>query len=217
MNTTTKTILGVSFVAAFALIAFTPLASAVSTLVSATISEDDQTLDAAFSTATKINKGGQDGAFGYGVVTLDGLGTGQGDSLMVATTHKGVYDSEKQDGQFDPVWHTHFVQLADGTGVCTDSNSGAGLGPLQVANLSFEEPGKVKVKKQTQLFLEDMPRIFDGTNALTGSPMTWTPETDASLVVQFTLRPVDEFGNTDLDFEHVCVENTIGYALPLTP
>jgi len=96
--TKTRTILGVSFAAVFALMfAFTPMASAVSNIFSATVTEDGSTLDAAIVTSTKINKGGQDGAFGYGVVTLEGLG-GDGDSLMVATTHKGVYDSEKQSG-----------------------------------------------------------------------------------------------------------------------
>lgn len=210
-----KKLLGVSFAVAFALIAFTPLVSAVSDIFSATVTEDGSTLDAAFVTTTKINKGGQDGAFGYGVVTLDGLG-GSGDSLMAATTHKGVLDSEKQNGdQFSPVWHTHYVQL-DGTTAsdyCESTNGAAGLPALEVATLSFEEPGKVKVKKQTQLFLEDMPRVFDGTNALTGSPLTWTPETDADLVVQFTLRPVDDDGNTTLDFTHVCVENVIPFVL----
>jgi len=210
----TKTILGISFAATFALIAFTPLASAVSDIFTATITEDDVTLDATITTSTKINKGGQDGAFGYGVVTIPDYG-GIGDSLMVATTHAGVYDSEKQSGQFDPVWHTHYVQL-DGTNAgdyCTSTNGAADLPALEVANLSFEEPGKVKVKKQNQLFLEDMPRVFDGTNALTGSPLTWTPETDSDYVVQFTLRPVDDDGNTTLDFTHVCVENTIPYNL----
>ena len=213
--TNRKLLLGVSFAATFALIAFTPLASAISDIFSASITEDDVSLDATFTTASKINKGGQDGAFGYGVVTLSGLG-GSGDSLMVATTHAGVYDSASQSGQFDPVWHTHYVQL-DGTTAgdyCESTNTAAGLPALEVANLSFEEPGKVKVKKQTQLLLEDMPRIFDGTDALTGNPLTWTPETDAELVVQFTLRPVDDDGNTTLDFTHVCVENTIPYTLP---
>lgn len=210
--TKTKAILGISFAAAFALVAFTPLASAVSEIFSATVTADETTLNAAVVTETKINKGGQDGAFGYGVVTLDGLG-GSGDSLMVATTHKGVYDSEKQDGQFDPVWHTHYVQLAPAGDYCNDTNGEAGLPALEVANLSFQEPGKVKVKKQTNLFLEDMPNIFSGNDALTGSPMIWTPETDAELVVQFTLRPVDDDGNTTLDFDHVCVENTIPFVL----
>ena len=210
-----KKLLGVSFVAAFALIAFTPLVSAVSDIFSATVTEDGSTLDAAFVTTTKINKGGQDGAFGYGVVTLDGLG-GSGDSLMVATTHKGVLDSEKQKGdQFSPVWHTHYVQLSGETAsdYCESTNGAADLPALEVANLSFQEPSKVKVKKQTNLFFEDMPRIFSGNDALTGSPMTWTPETDAELVVQFTLRPVDNDGNTTLDFTHVCVENVIPFVL----
>jgi hypothetical protein len=99
-----KLLLGVSLAATFALIAFTPMVSAISNIVSATVTEDGTTLDAAFVTAAKINKGGQDGAFGYGILN-------SGDSLMVATTHAGVLDSEKQDGQFDPVWHTHVVEL----------------------------------------------------------------------------------------------------------
>ena len=211
--TKTKVILGMSLVAAFALIVFTPLASAVSNIVYATATTGQSTLDSQITTATRISKGGTDGAFGYGVVTLDGLG-GTGDSLMVATTHAGVLDSEKQEGNaFNPVWHNHFVQLALAGLYCTSSNDAAGLPALEVSNLSFESPGKVKVKQQNQLFLEDMPGVFTGTNALTGSPLTWTPNTDAEIVVQFTLRPVDDDGNTTLDFTHVCVENTIPYPI----
>ncbi|MFB5626540.1 MAG: hypothetical protein ACE5RQ_07200, partial [Nitrosopumilus sp.] len=142
--------------------------------------------------------------FGYGFLTYSG------DSLIVATTHAGVLDSEKQDDQFDPVWHTHYVQLTSSS-LCGPSTP---FGPLQVANLSFEEPGKVKVKKQTNLFFEDMPASFSGTNALNASAATWTPTTNATTAVQFELRPIDGANNTSLEFAEVCVENVVPYTLP---
>jgi len=203
-----KALLGVSLAATFALIAFTPMVSAISNLVSATVTEDGQTLDATLLTAAKINKGGQDGAFGYGFLTTSGDG-----SLIVATTHAGVLDSEKQDGQFDPVWHSHYVNLMPSS-LCGNSTP---FGPLEVKDLSFEEPGKAKVNHQTNLFFEEMPRTFTGTNALNSSAATWTPETDANTAVQFELRPIDDTNSTNLAFTHVCVENVSGITPSVNP
>lgn len=210
-----KAILGMSIiaVATIALLTLTPLAAAVSDILSASIASGGSTLSATITTESKIAKGGQDGAFGYGVLT-------GGDSLMVGTTHAGVLDSIKQGGdQFNPVWHNHYVQLAavplededteEIEQYCEDTNGA--LGPLEVANLSFESPGKIKIRHQNVVDFENMPASLTGTNALTGTGMTWTPGTDADTVVQFTLRPVDDDGNTTLDFTHVCVENVIPF------
>jgi hypothetical protein len=205
MNTKTKTVLGVSFIAVFAVLAFTPMASAIANVVIATATTGGATLDAQITTASKINKGGQDGAFGYGILTTTAFG-GVGDSLMVATTHAGVLDSEKQSGQFDPVWHNHYVQLKEAGAYCA-VNTALEVA-LEVDTISFESPGKVKVKKQNNLYLEDMPAVLDGTNALTSLDKTFTPGTQAGAAVQFTLNPVDDAGNTTLDsWTHVCVEN----------
>jgi hypothetical protein len=207
----TKTLLGVSFAATFALIAFTPLVSAVSDIFNATVTPDGDALDVYVNATSKINKGGQDGAFGYGVLTDDADGA----TLNVATTHAGVLDSEKQSGQFDPVWHTHAVTLTEASEDYCDPNPNVSLPALEVASLSYEEPGKVKVKSQTDLYMENMPDEFSGTNPLDGfASETWTPGNNALAVVQFTLNPVDNDGNTTLEFDHVCVENITAYALP---
>jgi hypothetical protein len=85
--------------------------------------------------------------------------------------------------------------------------------------LSFEEPGKVKVKKQTNLFFEDMPATFSGTNALNASAATWNPTTVplGDNVVQFELRPIDNTNSTNLSFTHVCVENVIPFVASVNP
>ena len=211
-NKPTKTLLGVSFVAVFAVLAFTPLPSAITNIVSATVVTGGATLDATINTASKINKGGQDGVFGYGILTTTPFG-GIGDSLMVATTHKGVLDSEKQGGdQFSPVWHNHYVQLKPAGAYCA-AKVVQGVPALEIDKLSFESPGKVKVHHQNILDLEDMPSVLDGTDALSSDPTIFSPKTVARLAVEFTLNPVNDAGETTLEFTHVCVENIIATGL----
>jgi len=209
----TKTVLlGTTIAALFAVMMFaSPMADALSGIIAAEAETGDDKLKAEITTDRDITSDGSEGAFGYGVVTIDGgvgLG-GTGDSLMVATTHAGVLDSAEQSNQWDPVWHNHYVQLK-----AADPNHCANtiLGPLEVDTISFESPGKVKVDDET-LELDDMPAIFAGTNALSLSPFTWHPNTDAELVVSFTLNPVDDDGNTTLDFKHVCVENVVPFGI----
>ena len=184
-------------VAAIALaLALAPtLAAAVSAITSASITSTDSTLGARIQTASKIAKNGNDGAFGYGVLT-------SGDSLMVSTTHQGVLDSSSQAGDANsPVWHNHYVQLAGAGSYCAE-NTALGGARLEVAALTFESPGKVKVN-QDVIALLNMPATFDGTNALTGNPITLSPGTTADTVVSFTLSPL--FDGATLT--HVCVEN----------
>lgn len=119
---------------------------------------------------------------------------------MVSTTHQGVLDSAAQGGDPNsPVWHNHYVQLTGAGSYCESTI----LGPLEVAALTYQSPGKVKVNQEVIQLLR-MPASFSGTNALTGLPITMNPGTTADTVVSFTLKPVfDGSGN----LEHVCVEN----------
>jgi hypothetical protein len=191
------------------------MASAVSTIIGAGVSTAPHKLNGNIATASQVATDGSDGAFGYAVVTLDGLG-GTGDSLMVATTHATVCDSETQSEtstlhtgtaeECPPVWHTHYVQLTSAGAYCDDTNGD--LGRLEVANLSYETPGELKVFNKNVHF-KNMPPSFDGTNAVTGDPMTWTPNTQATLVASFILDPVFD-GDT---LTHVCVENVSPFAV----
>lgn len=170
------------------------MASAVSTIVSAKIEPDKTGLEVKIGTATPIATDGTDGAFGYGVLN-------SGDSLMVATTHGGVLDSETQGGDASsPVWHNHYVQLTAAGDYCAP-NAALGGARLEVAALTFESPGEVTVQ-DSNIKMEDLPGTFTGTNPLDDfNEITMNPGTSADTAVSFTLNvpATAEF--------HVCVEN----------
>lgn len=175
------------------------LASAVSSITSAKIEPDKSGLEVKIGTAGTIAKDGSDGAFGYGVLNQGG------DSLMVATTHGGVLDSETQSGAADPIWHNHYVQLTAAGDYCAP-NAVLGGARLEVAALTFESPGEVAVSG-SNIKMEDLPGTFAGTNPLDAfNAITLSPGTTADTVVSFTLNvPATE------DF-HVCVENVSPFA-----
>lgn len=141
-----KTILGVSVAAVFAVSLLTTSAFAgglgfLDVDDFSVKSSDTKLKKAVIETFGKIPKKGEGGPFGYGVVTDN-----HPSSIIVATTHPGVLDSELQYGKINsPRWHNHYVQLATGAGPCTE----AGVNPdgIYVANISYESPGKVLVHR----------------------------------------------------------------------
>ena len=121
-------------------------------------------------TRDEIPTDGSAGAFGYGVVLSD-------DKAIVTTTHAGVLDSELQFNNIrDPVWHNHFVQLAENT-ACVSGKA--------VGDLSFESPGEVIVQDNIAL-LKKLPASAIGqfTNN------TITPGSDIQIVASFKLQPL---------------------------
>jgi hypothetical protein len=120
-------------------------------------------------TRDEIPTDGSAGAFGYGVVLSDG-------KAIVTTTHAGVLDSELQLNIRDPVWHNHFVQLANNTACVSDT---------AVGDLSFESPGEVIVQDNIAL-LKKLPASAIGqfTNS------TITPGSDIQIVASFKLQPL---------------------------
>ena len=120
-------------------------------------------------TRDEIPTDGSAGAFGYGVVLSDG-------KAIVTTTHAGVLDSELQLNIRDPVWHNHFVQLANNTACVSDTS---------VGDLSFESPGEVIVQDNIAL-LKKLPASAIGqfTNS------TITPGSDIQTVASFKLQPL---------------------------
>lgn len=114
-----------------------------------------------FKTRGEIPTDGSAGAFGYGVVLSDG-------KAIVTTTHAGVLDSEAQQSILDPIFHNHFVQLAENTECISDT---------AVGDLSFESPGEVKVQNNIAL-LKKLPASAEGQ--FTGD--TITPGTDVQIV-----------------------------------
>ncbi len=138
-----------------------------------------------------IPKDGSGDAFGYGILTTQGL-----NAIMVSTTHAGVLDSEDQRNANDPRWHNHYVSLANVPG---DS---CGSDPA-VTSITFQSPGEVIVNKNKAI-MTNLPAKFTGTNALTGAPLTLTPGTNVQNVVSFVLEPM--FNDED-ELEAVCVKD----------
>jgi hypothetical protein len=156
----------------------------------------------------RIVRDGSNGAFGYGIITADG------NALTVTTTHKGVLDSEDQNGNKDsPRWHNHFVQLnTDQTtvpGECAP-NSALGNARVEVAALTFESPGVVGILG-SKIGMAGIPDTFSGEDAFTGNPMPITRGDDPDLAVSFKLHPL--FNGPGGTLSNVCVENVS----PVTP
>ncbi len=145
-------------------------------------------MSAFLETHGHIPTNGDGGAFGYGILTSEGL-----DAVVVSTTHAGVLDSEEQDDANDPVWHNHFVTLGQGSDSCGDDPN--------VESITFESPGQVNIN-DNNADLTDIPASFSGTDALSGDDLTIEPGTDVENVVSFKLSP--QF-NDDDELEAVCV------------
>ena len=133
--TKTKTILGISFAALFAV---TMIASQsviadgdhLDIVKSEIEMNSDSITEAELETAGIIPEiNGDPSFFGFAIVT-DGV-------LAAATTHNGFFDSETQDSDNpDGVWHVHMVEAT--TETACDSG-------LAIARVSFEENGEVEV------------------------------------------------------------------------
>jgi hypothetical protein len=154
----------------------------------ATIDADSDEMSAFLETHGHIPTNGDGGAFGFGILTDEGL-----DAVVVSTTHAGVLDSEEQENANDPVWHNHFVTLGDDSENCGDDPA--------VKSITFESPGQVDVN-DNNADLIDIPASFSGSDALSGDDLTIAPGTDVDDVVSFGLSP--QF-NDDDDLQAVCV------------
>jgi len=167
----------------------------------ATIDSDSTELHkAVIKTFGKIPK--NNAAIGFAVGMTE-FNPSTGGTLVVATTHPGVLDSEDQKGDImSPKWHNHYVKVG-AQAVCVDpenpDNSGVG-----VLDISYESPGKVNVSGK-KITLKDIPLGDVNThfglapNALNDFS---TGET-IPVVGSFELRPI--FGSGGL--EAVCVDN----------
>jgi hypothetical protein len=154
----------------------------------ATIDADSDEMSAFLETHGHIPTNGDGGAFGYGILTSEGL-----DAVVVSTTHAGVLDSEEQSDADDPVWHNHFVTLATDSENCGDDPA--------VQSITFESPGQVNIEDNSA-DITQIPSSFSGTDALSGDDLTIEPGTDVDDVVSFKLLP--QF-NDDDELEAVCV------------
>jgi len=154
----------------------------------ATVDADSDEMSAFLKTHGHIPTNGDGGAFGYGLLTSEGL-----DAVVVSTTHAGVLDSEEQDDANDPVWHNHFVTLGDDSVNCGDDPA--------VKSITFESPGQIRIQDENA-DLTQIPNSFSGTDALSQDDLTIAPGTDVDDVVSFKLSP--QFTDNN-ELEAVCV------------
>ena len=156
----------------------------------ATIGADSDEMSAFLETHGHIPTNGDGGAFGYGVLTDEGL-----DAVVVSTTHAGVQDSEEQSNASDPVWHNHYVTLSQDSDYCGNDS--------KVESITFESPGEVDIRDDNA-DLTKLPSSFSGTDALSGADLTIKPGTSVKDVVSFKLAP--QFKDNG-ELEAVCVTN----------
>ncbi len=163
----------------------------------ATVDVNDNKVDRAkIQTDGHIPTDGDEGAFGYGIITDKGL-----EAVIVTTTHAGVYDSVKQDNAGDSVFHNHYVALDTESEECGDDP--------KVEKITFESPGEVDIQNKNAL-LEDVPLKFKGTSVTPvtdeedvefGKDIKFRAGNDVDNVVSFKLEP--QFDGDDI--EAVCV------------
>jgi len=154
----------------------------------ATIDANSEEMNAFLETHGHIPTNGDGGAFGYGILTTEGL-----DAMVVSTTHAGVQDSEEQSDANDPVWHNHFITLGQDSDNCGND--------LKVEAITFQSPGQVDIN-ENNADLTEIPASFSGTDALSGDDLTIEPGTEVDDAVSFKLSP--QF-NDDNELEAVCV------------
>ncbi|HZD35806.1 MAG TPA: hypothetical protein VE130_11440 [Nitrososphaeraceae archaeon] len=156
-------------------------------------------LNAFLKTHGLIPENGEGGAFGYGILT-ENTNTGDG-SLIVATTHAGVLDSETQnDDASNPIWHNHMVML----GTVADCGDDPG-----VVGISWEQPGDVTIEGSTAR-LTDIPNEFEAHSSFNPTSTTldtFNPGNVVQQVVSFKLAPVPPEGGSAPDgtLKAVCV------------
>jgi hypothetical protein len=142
LMTKTRTILGISFAAVFALSMIMVPAYAAGHLI---IEKTDvkvknfATLDVKITTTGKIPKDSST-PFGYGIFT-NGF-----EKVLALTSHGvGIEDHPDQDGPFDPVFHSHILDLMDARPSCPSGTVEVDWENTLDNNISPEY--KVKVKK----------------------------------------------------------------------
>jgi hypothetical protein len=157
---------------------------------------DDRILNDILNTHGHIPEDGQGGAFGYALITDQGF-----DSVIVTESHKGVYDSEEQRDENDPVFHNHYATLREGVDDCG--------GNPAVGSNSFESPGEISIQNKKAV-LSDLPAeaelqtvipALDKDDAELDKLYEFDPGTNVENVVAFQLEPVIEDG----DIQAVCV------------
>jgi len=203
---TKKLLLGITIAAVFGVsIFFAPLGIVEAMgdyldIKKAKVSSNDSKLkEAVIETFGKIPTKGA--ALGYAVGTTE-FDPATGGTLIVATTHPGVLDSEDQKGNINsPAWHTHYVEVG----------AVAACGGVGVLDISHESPGKVSVDGK-KIKIRDVPTGTIDTHFGLGpnSLNQFTTGDPIQAVASFELLPI--FGADGL--EAVCVNVVELFGIP---
>ena len=139
---------------------------------------------------TDIPQDSNDASYGYGVITEETFF----DTILVTTTHPGFMESVEQQSPDDAKWHNHYLTLTD------DSVENECTG-LEVADISFDTPGDVKIYGENIVF--DGTRTLDSVNPLTGVDNTFHAGETIVGIVSFELEPVFD---GDGELTNICVD-----------
>jgi hypothetical protein len=123
--------------------------------------------------------------------------------VIVTESHKGVYDSEEQRDEDDPVFHNHYVTLTEGVDECGDNPA--------VGSKSFESPGEISIQNKKAILgdlsaeaeLQTVIPALDKGDAEVGELGEFNPGTNVENAVAFQLEPVAEDGG----LKAVCVSD----------
>lgn len=138
---------------------------------------------------TTIPQESSDISYGYGVVTEESFF----DTILVTATHGGFLESVEQNGPDDSSWHSHYLTLTD-DGV---DNACSGL---EVADISYDSPGDVKIYGEHIVF--DGVKTLDSVNPMTGETNTFHGGETIVAIISFDLTPVFNDG----ELTNVCVD-----------
>jgi hypothetical protein len=210
----TKSILGISLIAVFA----------VSMIASQTVLADGHFLSiekskiemnsdaikkAEIKTDGKIPSTTDASWYGYAVLTNHG-------DLLAATTHVGFCDSVVQTtadnvpslggADCSGDWHIHMVTPVENI----DCVSGTNENGLSIGAISYEENGKLKVKKDKVEFKDASRDTLNLINVLTGDSEEFTLGQPDGIVASFNIRAEFENpGTPDLsELVAVCLDVT---------
>ena len=168
--TKTKTILGLSLAAVFA-VSMLGSAYAAGHVVIVTTeleAEDLEISEVKIVVAADIPTNGGAGAFGYGIFT-DGT-----NNVLALTTHAGIDDHSSQEGGAGPIFHAHVLDLflppiSTNCGGFTAEVDFAGSG----ANAGFDADYEVSVKgKKITVEDIDMSEISEGVESIKAFTLT---------------------------------------------
>lgn len=190
-----KTILGISLAAIFAILVAIPLADAGGHLTitdSEVTVKNSSTLEAKIKVTGKIpTKGGS--LFGYGIITdLTGF-----NNVLALTSHAGAFDHTSQSSASDPVFHAHILDLA-GPGTIGDPCSTASYDAVVNFVSSVSSGNNIDAQ---------YPVSVGGNNIkVKNVPVSDLNDSGVEAIVAFTITGVGSDPNAPVPLPYLCLD-----------